>query len=160
VRNEPPQILFRTSPSMLVLVDGEPALREVKDAPGLQRIINTTALIFFEQSSSPSSLRALGRWWQAAALGGEWKSGPLMLASLDKQREALDKQYDPLEGKDADGKPVFEPGVTPQIAVAPNPTELLQSAGEPKLTPIPDTQLLYVQNSKNDIFLQLGAQTY
>jgi len=47
VRNEPPQILFRTSPSMLVLVDGEPALREVKDAPGLQRIINTTALIFF-----------------------------------------------------------------------------------------------------------------
>ena len=160
VKNDPPQILFRTAPSMLVVVDGEPALREVKDAPGLQRIINTTALIFFEKSSSTYSLRALGRWWQAPALAGEWKSGPLMLASLDKPREALDKQYDPLDGKDADGKPVFEPGVTPQIIVATKPTELLQSKGEPKLSPIPRTELLYMSNSQNDIFLVLGAQTY
>ena len=160
VKNDPPQILFRPAPSMLVLIDGEPALREVKDAPGLQRIINTSALIFFEKSSSTYSLRALGRWWQAPALDGAWKSGPLMLASLDKPREALDKQYDPLEGKDADGKPLFEPGVTPQIIVATKPTELLQSTGEPKLSPIPRTDLLYVANSRNDIFLVLGAQTY
>jgi len=160
VKNDPPQILFRTAPSMLVVVDGEPALRDVKDAPGLQRIINTTALIFFEKSSSTYSLRALGRWWQAPALDGAWKSGPLMLATLDKPREALDKQYDPLEGKDADGKPVFEPGVTPQIIVVTKPTELLQSKGEPKLSPIPRTELLYMSNSQNDIFLVLGAQTY
>jgi hypothetical protein len=160
VKNDPPQILFRTAPSMLVVIDGEPALRDVKDAPGLQRIINTSALIFFEKSSSTYSLRALGRWWQAPALDGGWKSGPLMLASLDKPREALEKQYDPLEGKDANGKPVFEPGVTPQIIVATKPTELLQSKGEPKLSPIPRTDLLYVSNSQNDIFLVLGAQTY
>ena len=160
VKNEPPQILFRTAPSMLVLVDGEPAPRELKDAPGLMRVINTAALIFFEKSSSTYYLRALGRWWQATALDGEWKPGPLLLASLDNAREKLEKQYDPLEGKDADGKPLFEPGVTPQIIVATKPTELLQSKGEPKLTPIPKTQLLYVQNSPNDILLVLGAQTY
>jgi hypothetical protein len=83
-----------------------------------------------------------------------------MLASLDKPRAALDKQYDPLDGKDAEGKPVFEPGVTPQIIVATKPTELLQSKGEPKLSPIPRTELLYMSNSQNDIFLVLGAQTY
>ena len=160
VKNDPPQILFRTAPSMLVVIDGEPALRDVKDAPGLQRILNTSALIFFEKSSATYSLRALGRWWQAPALDGAWKPGPLMLASLDKPREALDKQYDPLEGKDADGKPVFEQGVTPQIIVATKPTELLQSKGEPKLSPIPRTELLYMSNSQNDIFLVLGAQTY
>ena len=160
VKNDPPQILFRTAPSMLVMVDGEPALREVKDAPGLMRVINTTALIFFEKSSATYSLRALGRWWQAAALDGEWKPGPILLASLDNARQAFDKQYDPLEGKDADGKPVFEPGVTPQIIVATKPTELLQAKGEPKLAPIPGTQLLYVQNSPNDILLELGPQTY
>ena len=160
VKNDPPQILFRTAPSMLVVIDGEPALREVKDAPGLQRIINTSALIFFEKASSTYSLRALGRWWQAPALDGAWKSGPLMLASLDNPRAALDKQYDPLDGKDADGKPVFEAGVMPQIIVATRPTELLQSKGEPKLSPIPRTELLYMANSQNDIFLVLGAQTY
>jgi hypothetical protein len=160
VKNDPPQILFRTVPSMLVLVDGEPALRAVKDAPGLQRVINTSALILLEESSKIYSLRALGRWWQSTSLAGEWKQGPLMLASLDKAREALEKQYDPLEGKDAEGKPVFEPGVTPQIIVATQPTELLQSKGEPKLTPIPRTQLLYMSNSSNDIFMDLAGQTY
>ena len=55
---------------------------------------------------------------------------------------------------------MFEPGVTPQIIVATKPTELLQSKGEPKLSPIPRTELLYMSNSQNDIFLVLGAQTY
>ena len=55
---------------------------------------------------------------------------------------------------------MFEPGVAPQIMVATKPTELLQSKGEPKLTPIPGTQLLYVSNSSNDIFMELGTQTY
>ena len=31
VKNDPPQILFRTAPSLLVLVDGEPALRDAKE---------------------------------------------------------------------------------------------------------------------------------
>jgi uncharacterized membrane protein YgcG len=161
VNNDPPLILFRTAPSMLVLVDGEPALREVKDAPGLQRVLNTTALIFFEKASSTYSLRALGRWWQSASLApGDWKPGPLMLATLDKPREALEKQYDPLEGKDAEGKPAFPQGVTPQIIVSTRPTELLWSEGKPQLSPIPRTQLLYMQNSRSDIFMDLGAQQY
>jgi hypothetical protein len=160
VKNDPPQILFRTVPSMLVLVDGEPALREAKDAPGLMRVINTTALILLEQSSATYYLRGLGRWWEAKALDGEWKAGPLMLAPLEKAREGLGNAFDPLEGKDADGKPIFEPGVAPQIIVATRPTELLQAKGEPKFSPIRGTQLLYLSNSSNDIFMELGAQTY
>src|SRR5688572_11768811 len=160
VKNDPPQILFRTEPSMLVLVDGAPVLRDVKEAPGMQRVINSSALILLEQSSANYYLRALGRWWEAKSVSGEWKQGPLMLASLEKAREALDKQYDPLEGKDAEGKPVFEPGVAPRIIIATAPTELLQSKGEPKFTPIPRTQLLYMSNSSNDIFMDVAGQTY
>src|SRR6185295_17985503 len=44
VKNDPPQILFRTVPSLLVVVDGDPALRSVKDS-SLQRVINSSALI-------------------------------------------------------------------------------------------------------------------
>ena len=42
VKNEPPRILFATSPTLLVLIDGEPALREVKDPSGakLMRVVN------------------------------------------------------------------------------------------------------------------------
>jgi hypothetical protein len=160
LKNDPPQILFRTVPSLLVLVDGEPALRDAKDSPGVLRVINTTACILLDPASSTYYLWALGRWWQAKALEGEWKEGPTTLAQLDKARNALGKAFDPLEGKGADGKPAFDPGVTPQIVVTTKPTELLQAKGEPQFSPIPGTQLLYMSNSRNDILLELGSQTY
>jgi hypothetical protein len=160
VKNDPPQILFRTVPSLLVLTDGEPALREAKDAPGLKRVANTPALMLLEESGATYSLWALGRWWQSKTLEGEWQPAPAALAALDRARAAAGETFNPLDGKDADGKPMFEPGVTPKIIVATRPTELLQSQGEPKLSPIPGTQLLYVANSKNDIFMELGGQAY
>jgi len=160
LKNDPPQILFRTVPSMLVIVDGEPALREVKESPGVMRIINTSAALMLDKPSGTYYLWALNRWWQAKSLDGKWEQGPVMLAQLDKAREALGKNFNPLEGKDADGKPLFEPGVTPQFIVATRPTELLQAKGEPKFSPIPGTQLLYMSNATSDILMELGSQTY
>ena len=158
VKNDPPAILFRTTPSMLVMVDGEPVVRETKETPGLKRVVNTAALILLDGTTY--YLRALDRWWESTALSGEWKAGPLMLAKLDAAREALGKSFDPLEGRDAQGKPLFDAGVQPTIIAATKPTELLQSKGEPKLTPIPRTQLLYMANSSNDIFMDVASQTY
>ncbi|HKU48296.1 MAG TPA: carbohydrate-binding family V/XII, partial [Burkholderiales bacterium] len=149
VKNDPPQILFRTVPTMLVLVDGEPALRANKDPVSLWRVINTTALIL--KDSSTFYLWAAERWWQSTAIEGEWKPAASTPPALEQARKALDKQYDPLEAKEAPPQ---------QIIVATKPTELLQSKGDPQLTPIPGTQLLYVQNSPNDILLTLGTQTY
>src|SRR5688572_8495499 len=72
VKNDPPQILFRTTPSLLVLIDGEPALREAKDAPGLKRVANTSTLLLLEEAGATYYLWALDRWWQSKALDGEW----------------------------------------------------------------------------------------
>jgi len=160
VKNDPPQILFRTVPSLLVLVDGEPALRDAKDAAGLKRVANTSALMLLEESSVTYYLWALERWWQSKALGGEWLAAPAPPANLERARAAAGKEFNPFDGKDADGKPMFEPGVTPRIIMATKPSELLQSQGDPKLTPIPGTQLLYVSNSRNDILMELGGQAY
>jgi hypothetical protein len=160
VKNEPPQIIFRNVPSMLVMIDGEPALRPAKDVPSLWRVINTSALILQDGTTKTHYLWALGRWFEAKELTGGWKPAAAPPPAVEKARAALDKQFDPLEGKTADGKSVFDPGVVPQIIVATKPAELLQSKGEPQLLPIPGTQLLYMANSPNDIFLQLGPQTY
>jgi len=160
VKNDPPQILFRTAPSMLVLVDGEPALRAAKGVPALWRVINTTALILQDPVAKVYYLWALERWWESKEVTGEWKPAVSPPATLQKAKEALAKEFNPLEGKDPNGKPVFDPGVVPQMIVATRPTELLQSKGPPQLTPIPGTELLYLANSPNDIFMVLGAQTY
>jgi len=159
VKNDPPQIIFRTAPALLVMLSGEPALRDMKEAPGLKRVINTAALILQDPASSTYYLFAVGRWFESKAVTGEWKPGPL-IAQLDKAREALRDQYDPLEGKDSEGQPLFDPGAVPQIIVATKPTELLQSKGEPKFSPIPNTQLLYMTNTSSDIFMELGGQAY
>jgi len=160
VKNDPPQILFRTTPTLLALVDGEPTLRDVKDVAGLKRVANSATLLLLEESSATYYLWALERWWQSKALGGEWQLAPAPPASLERARAAADKEFNMLDGKDAEGKSLFAPGTTPQIIVATRPTELLQSQGEPKLTPIPGTQLLYVANSRNDILMELSGQAY
>ena len=161
VKNDPPDILFRTTPSLLVLVDGEPVLREAKGAPELKRVINTTALIVVEPSSATRYLWALGRWWQSkAAVGSDWVPAAPLPPGLEAVRQGLDGQYEPLEGKDGEGKPLFDPGTTPRIIVATRPTELLQSKGEPQMSPIPGTQLLYMANSRNDILFDLAGQAY
>ena len=159
VKNDPPQILFRKQPSMLVMIDGEPVLRPVKDSP-LARVINTPSLMLQDPQSQMNFLWALGRWWAAVSPTGDWKPAAVPPATLEPARKAFEKQYDPLEGKDSDGKPLFPEGVLPQIIVATKPTELLQSSGEPQMKPIPGTDLLYLSNSKNDILLHLVSQTY
>src|SRR5262249_20280367 len=75
-------------------------------------------------------------------------------------RAAMKDQYDPLDGKDGDGKPLFDPAITPEIIVATKPTELLQAKGEPQMSPIPGTQLLYMANSPNDILFDIVSQAY
>jgi len=160
LKNDPPQILFRTTPAMLLLVDGEPALRPAKEAAELMRVINSTALILQDPASSTWYLWALNRWWQAGTITGDWSAAVSPPGSLDKARAAAAKSFEAHDGNDADGKPRFDPGVVPQLVVATRPTELLQSKGEPQFAPIPGTQLLYMGNSPNDIFMALGSQAY
>ena len=151
VKNDPPQIVFRKAPSMLVLVDGPPQLRPAKGVASLSRVINTTALILQEPSSKMHYLWALGRWWESKEVAGDWRVAASVPPTMEQARAAMAKEFDPLEGMNAEGKPAFEPGVVPQLIVATRPTELLQSKGEPQLAPIPGTQLLYMTNSPNDI---------
>ena len=151
LKNDPPQVLFRTVPSYLILVDGEPALRPAKGAPELMRAINSTALILQDPGTATFYLWAFGRWWETKSITGDWGASATPPVSLERVREASAKAYEQHDAKD---------GVTPQIVVATRPTELLQSKGEPQLSPIPGTQLLYMANSPNDIFMELGAQAY
>ena len=160
VKNDPPQILFRTAPSLLVMLSGEPALRDMKEVPGLKRVINTSALILQDTSSATYYLWAVGRWFESKTLASDWKLAASQPASVENARAKLGDQYDPLEGKNSEGQPLFEPGAVPQIIVTSKPTELLQSKGEPKFSPIPNTQLLYMTNTSSDIFMELGGQAY
>jgi hypothetical protein len=162
LKNTPPDILYSDQPSLLVLVDGKPVLRQ-SEAEGYLRIINTHALIVMNQESGVYSLYAGDRWWQSPQLeDGQWK--PIKDAQAGEDLEKIktaaieQKQVDLL--KDEDLIDQVNKGLTPKIYVATQPSELIQTKGSPQFQPVADTQLLYVKNSSDDIFLNTSDQKY
>ncbi len=152
LKNTPPKIIHSTTPATLVLIDGEPVLRDA-GADGMLRVINTRALIVFDKKAGTYFLSIGGRWTESKSLQGPWTLSKSPPASLDKIREPLlaQKQVDPLELKDAS---------LPTIYVSTIPTELIQTEGKPLFQPVGDTSLLFVENSSNDLFLNSKDQNF
>jgi hypothetical protein len=161
LRNDPPRILYSTSPVLLVLVDGDPVLRPVEGS-GLQRVINTRALILFD--GSRYFMPIMERWVQASAIEGSWAFGtpPAAADAIRKAiaEDASDSEADLLRDPSEDVKALVEKGRLPRIVVSTVPAELLLTRGKPELSPISGTQLLYVKNAEGDIFLDTQSQDY
>ncbi len=92
VKNDPPRILYSAVPSLLVLVDGPPALRPM---PGLtvERAINSRALIL--KDGGVFYLNASGEWYQAPDVGGPWTWTASPPASLDAAKPSSSAQLPP-----------------------------------------------------------------
>ena len=71
LQNNPPQILFSTKPAVLVLIDGQPALRPVEKSK-LQRVINTRSLILFDKSKNLYYLQLMDGWMESPSVEGGW----------------------------------------------------------------------------------------
>jgi len=156
VLNTVPQILFSETPAVLVLVDGDPALRPVAGT-NLLRVINTKALLAMDQSSGTYYLRVNGAWASASAIAGPWtpaQTAPDALATLlaqvstDKGVELFDPPQD---------SPVPP---MPAVYVSTIPAELITTQGPPQFQPIPGTQLLSVINSGSSLFMNVQNQLY
>ena len=48
VKNDPPKVIIASKPSLLVLIDGMPQLREIQGTK-LQRVINTRAVLLVRE---------------------------------------------------------------------------------------------------------------
>lgn len=59
LRNDPPRLFFSTTPAILVLIDGPPALRQVAGTD-LLRVLNTRALLLFDQTTGQYYLAITG----------------------------------------------------------------------------------------------------
>ncbi len=161
LRNEPPVILFRTKPAMLVPVEGQPVYRPV---PGtdFERMFNTRALIV-RQKSGPFYLHLFDGYVTAPTLAGPWTvvtNVPVALRTA--QRLAVDaKQVDLLAGQehpDTKQKPSLKTTPVPELLITTTPTELIVLQGEPQWAPLPPTQLLYATNTAAQVFKALGDQ--
>ena len=158
VKNDPPRILFATTPTLLVLIDGEPSLREVTDLGGakLMRVVNTRSLILFDPQTSQYYLRAMGRWVAAASVQGPWAVVADVPAEVERTRSSLsnDKSIDLLDPAD----PQAAPKEMPAVLVSTTPAELIQTNGGPVYAPIPGTNLTNATNTDAALFKDLSSQ--
>jgi hypothetical protein len=162
LKNDPPQIFFITRRAILILIDGEPILRPVKDTK-LDRVINTRVLILKEESRSKYYLHLMDGWMESDSAIGPWTLATSTPSDLKKALSAAaqTKQVDLLDGSDERKASLIDAArqnALPVIYVSLKPAELLQTRGEPQFAPVEGTQLIYVSNSENDIFIETATQ--
>lgn len=154
LNNDPPVIVFRESPTILLLIDGDPILERIENSDH-RRVVNTAFTLIRSSGDNRYFLFAdEDTWYRADAIDGDWQlvtSVPRDIAVLAPPPEdAPDDPEEPDEESD-DGPP-------PAILVATEPTELLVIEGAPQWAPIDGTDLLFVTNSESDILLDIEQQ--
>ncbi|HET9598855.1 MAG TPA: hypothetical protein VFP65_25000, partial [Anaeromyxobacteraceae bacterium] len=150
----PPKLVFSNDPAVLLLYDGEPALRPLEGTK-LERVVNTPLFVVKDPEQKKLFLGGGKFWYEAADPKGPWTPNatpsPAVKAVYDKNPPPpLPKPQPPPEGeggKAAPPPPAPEPDRPPRIVVATEPTELIVFDGKPSYAPVgKDGNLLYADN--------------
>ena len=147
VNNDPPKIFYSAKPAVLLVVDGEPALAPI-DKTNLEFVINTNWDLFKEKNKSDYYLLVNKSWFTAKDLNGPW----IQTFQLPKEMSKIPSGQNFDEVKKLVPPPAPS-GTVPEIFYSNKPAELLMVMGDPIYARINGTQLLYVTNTDNDIFL-------
>ena len=151
LNNKPPKIIFSTEPTVLILIDGEPKLKKVEK--GFELVQNTGAFIVKNSVSNEYYLKGGDFWYESKSALGPWETAEnipskvkdIANKSESKSNESNDEKYD---------------GKAPKIIIVQEPSELIIIGGEPKFSPLQNTNLLFVENSDSDIFMNINSQSY
>lgn len=149
LQTTPPKILFVNYSAVLVVLDGEPKLQAI-DSSSLQRVINTPMLMVYDAATKKYYLSSGNAWYSTNDVHGEWKierNPPNYVAYI------VTDNSKPVQNTVPDS-------VMPKIIVATEPTELISSDGTPQYSPIKDTDLLYMNNTDSDVFLNYTTKQY
>ena len=144
LKHEPPKILLSTEPALLVLIDGEPRLQKIEGSK-LERVVNTPFLLVKDGSNHYLYIGS-NAWYQAKSIPGPW-------TRTQRVPKDIEKLVEPVEEDDAKVDDI-------RIIVATEPTELIVSDGEPSWAPVEGMDLLYMDNTDSNAFLELSTQSY
>ncbi len=148
VKNDPPQMIYTTQPSVLVLIDGPPVLKPLDKV--YERVINTPAVLLLNTINSGYYAYAGGRWYKAPSAEGPFAADPNPPADIASALEAAlaTKKVDPMEPAEGEDAPVLHLYTSTKAA------ELVQTTGIAQVVPVEGTtSLLYISNTDNALFM-------
>ncbi len=159
VKNDPPKVIIADKPSLLVLIDGTPQLREIQGTK-LQRVINTRAVLLLDDKNT-YYLRVQD-WWLKTEDLDLWSYAEKLPDDMNKAEEYVVKQaasqtpQDDQVSKPSSLKEAGKKAEIPVVYVEFGPAELLETKGEPQYKPVPGTGLEYAENTNGNVFRLSG----
>ena len=150
ILNDPPKIYYRTKPTVLVSIDGPPIV-EPTDNDKLTYIVNSP--FFIAIKNDLFYLKGGDYWYSSTELLGEnfvqTKKVPSDVKKLASQK--IQEENSSMDKKDEK---------IPALLVVDQPSELITTDGKASYKPVQGTRLLFVDNSENDILLEIESQQH
>jgi len=145
---KPPKIIFSTSPAVMVLIDGTPKLKPV-EGKKLMQVINSAHTILLDTETKKYYLGSGENWVSSSDILGDWTPAPEIPDVI--------KSFD--VGKKETAEEMAANGtVLPKVIVTTEATELIVIKGDPEFCPIRGTDLLYIENTEVDVFMEIDSQ--
>lgn len=152
VNTAPPQIIYRDHPALLISMDGEAVLREIKNSP-YEAVINTPYPLIFDGKRYYLNA-AKDVWYRASKATGPYQfeaRPPKDIAAMVNAEESDVETEQPAE-------PITAANA-PEIVVSTEPAELIVTEGPAAFVPLVD-DLLVLQNSDDDVFMHVSSQKF
>jgi hypothetical protein len=148
-----PEVIVAHEASRLVLIDGEPVLHVIPTT-ALMHVVNTKWHILLETATGTYFLRLGDGWLMSSDLASvAWRRATRPPRDLDR----IPADHPRAEARDT---PVNPSTGAPRIYVRTEPAELVVVEGATELSPIAGTSLLYVINTRSDLFFHLRDSRY
>ena len=135
LNNDPPEIFFRTSPTVLVSIDGEP-ITKADETSGIEYVVNTPFFFAREGSNSKWYLNGGNFWYSSSELTGLWNEDTNVPSTISSFAAANQPEYE-------EDSVAGTLDAAPAVLVTTKPAELIMTDGDPDYATIEGTGLLY-----------------
>jgi len=149
--NTPPDIYFRTSPSVLISIDGEPKLKTDENTK-LQYVQNTPFFIVTDSKKQNYYIKNGKFWYSSNEITKSWKETNDVPSKIKEFAKNSNQ-----EELDSLALSITE---APALIVVTKPSELVSTDGEPDYATIEGTSLLFASNTEDDIIMDINSQQH
>jgi hypothetical protein len=155
LKHNPPEIIIKYTPAVLILIDGEPKLEEIENST-LERVINTPYIIL--KYKSTYYLASDTMWFEAWSVTGPWTEA----RSLPKDVQQVDAELKKQRQEQGASTPENEGGDdrVPEMVVSTVPAELIFIDGKPEFEPLSASEIMVVSNTDSDVVFEIASQNY